>query len=254
MKIAILSRYPRADRLHWKRHLIEKLLQKGHTLFIVYGDSSFWHHFKAGLAKYGLHDLLKVYLTKKKMLGGTEDPGYGGKLLKDFAKEKRIPVYFTKNLNSRRSERLFKKLSPSLMILAGTQIMKPYILQKSEKGVLNGHFGLLPEIRGMDTIEWSIVKNKPIGITIHSVDPGVDTGDILSRKIVDLNGCFTLALIRERCRQTVTNELSRIVEEIENDKVERLCQAPNDGKQYFRMNKFFQEKMSERLKLMGSNQ
>ena len=41
------------------------------------------------------------------------------------------------------------------------------------------HYGLLPRYRGMNVTEWSIYYDDPVGVTVHAVDPGIDTGEIL---------------------------------------------------------------------------
>lgn len=50
--------------------------------------------------------------------------------------------------------------------------------------VINLHISLLPWNRGADPNIWSFIENTPCGVTIHEVDPGLDTGDILLQKQV----------------------------------------------------------------------
>ena len=50
------------------------------------------------------------------------------------------------------------------------------LLDVPRLGVLNIHLGLLPEIRGMSSPEWSLLNRVPVGITIHYMDAGIDTG------------------------------------------------------------------------------
>jgi methionyl-tRNA formyltransferase len=47
--------------------------------------------------------------------------------------------------------------------------------------VLNLHPALLPYNRGAHPNVWSIVDGTPAGVTLHHVDPGVDTGDIVAQ-------------------------------------------------------------------------
>ncbi len=46
-------------------------------------------------------------------------------------------------------------------------------------GILNVHLGLLPEVRGMSSPEWSLLQGVPLGITFHYMDAGIDTGPVL---------------------------------------------------------------------------
>src|SRR6185295_1772991 len=47
--------------------------------------------------------------------------------------------------------------------------------------VLNLHPALLPYNRGAHPNVWSIVDGTPAGVTLHHVDPGIDTGDIVAQ-------------------------------------------------------------------------
>lgn len=48
--------------------------------------------------------------------------------------------------------------------------------------IINLHISLLPWNRGADPNLWSFLKNTPKGVTIHYVDKGLDTGDIIAQK------------------------------------------------------------------------
>jgi methionyl-tRNA formyltransferase len=61
----------------------------------------------------------------------------------------------------------------------------PHILKRIQKldiNVINGHPSYLPYNRGKYPYYWSIVERTPFGATIHRVDDGVDSGDILWQK------------------------------------------------------------------------
>ena len=60
----------------------------------------------------------------------------------------------------------------------------PYIVPKEvlsvpRIGVLNLHPAFLPYNRGWHTPSWAILEQTPIGATLHFMDAGVDTGDII---------------------------------------------------------------------------
>lgn len=49
------------------------------------------------------------------------------------------------------------------------------------KGAYNFHPGILPEYRGAATFSWAIINGeKEVGVTLHKIDEGIDTGDILA--------------------------------------------------------------------------
>lgn len=53
--------------------------------------------------------------------------------------------------------------------------------------VINLHISLLPWNKGADPNLWSFIENTPKGVTIHIVDKGLDTGDILLQKEIVLD-------------------------------------------------------------------
>ena len=59
-------------------------------------------------------------------------------------------------------------------------------LFKSNK-IINLHISYLPYNRGGDPNLWSILDNTPSGVTIHLIDEGLDTGDILCQKRIFLD-------------------------------------------------------------------
>ena len=63
-------------------------------------------------------------------------------------------------------------------------ILKKDILDKFQDKAINLHISYLPWNRGADPNFWSFVEGTPKGITIHYLDEGVDTGDIIAQKMV----------------------------------------------------------------------
>ena len=48
--------------------------------------------------------------------------------------------------------------------------------------MINLHLSYLPFSRGAHPIYWSIIEKKPLGITIHEINEGLDTGNIIFQK------------------------------------------------------------------------
>jgi methionyl-tRNA formyltransferase len=52
---------------------------------------------------------------------------------------------------------------------------------------LNAHAGKLPQYRGRNIINWALINGEPeIGLTVHLVDDGIDTGDILLQRTLPI--------------------------------------------------------------------
>jgi len=53
------------------------------------------------------------------------------------------------------------------------------VINLSNNKIINLHISFLPWNRGADPNLWSFVEDTPKGVTIHLIDKGIDTGDIL---------------------------------------------------------------------------
>ncbi|MEJ2725459.1 MAG: formyltransferase family protein [Deltaproteobacteria bacterium] len=56
------------------------------------------------------------------------------------------------------------------------------VIEYLDGKVINLHISLLPWNRGADPNLWSFLENTPKGVSIHYVDEGLDTGDIIAQK------------------------------------------------------------------------
>jgi methionyl-tRNA formyltransferase len=63
-------------------------------------------------------------------------------------------------------------------------ILKPDVLRVPTNGVVNLHPSFLPYNKGAYPNVWSIVDKTPAGVTLHFIDEGIDTGEIITQKEV----------------------------------------------------------------------
>lgn len=61
-------------------------------------------------------------------------------------------------------------------------IMSAPVIGHLRDHIINLHISYLPWNRGADPNLWSFLENTPKGVTIHVVDEGIDTGDIIAQK------------------------------------------------------------------------
>lgn len=66
------------------------------------------------------------------------------------------------------------------------QIVKPEKLQTDK--IYNIHFSELPKYKGMYTSVWPILyADNQSGVTLHKIDRGIDTGDVIAQKVFNLS-------------------------------------------------------------------
>jgi methionyl-tRNA formyltransferase len=82
----------------------------------------------------------------------------------------------------------------------------PYIIKETvlcipNSGVLNLHPAFLPFNRGWHTPTWAILDGTPIGATLHFMDEGVDTGDIVHQKRLNVSPGDTADTLYKRLKR-----------------------------------------------------
>jgi folate-dependent phosphoribosylglycinamide formyltransferase PurN len=98
--------------------------------------------------------------------------------LKQWARHHGVKVVTTYDLNSQSVVRKITNLSPSITAYTGGGILRESFIDSAERCILNAHSGQLPMVRGMNALEWSVLLNKPTGVTMHLIDEGIDTGAV----------------------------------------------------------------------------
>jgi methionyl-tRNA formyltransferase len=90
--------------------------------------------------------------------------------------------------------------SPDLVVVAAFgQILRPEMLDLPEFGCINVHGSLLPRWRGAAPIQASILAgDQETGITIMKMDPGIDTGPMLSQRSIPIDPHDTAGKLFEK--------------------------------------------------------
>lgn len=77
-------------------------------------------------------------------------------------------------------------------------LLRRDVLELFPRGCVNLHPALLPYNRGAHPNVWSIVDGTPAGVTLHYVDEGVDTGDVVAQRAVPVDAADTGASLYRR--------------------------------------------------------
>jgi methionyl-tRNA formyltransferase len=75
----------------------------------------------------------------------------------------------------------------SLLANAGTPRHIGTDLLAAVDGIVNAHPGILPKYRGASCAEWAIFNGDPVGVTVHFMDEGLDSGPIISTATLDID-------------------------------------------------------------------
>tara|TARA_B110000444_G_scaffold114897_1_gene108275 strand:+ start:503 stop:1180 length:678 start_codon:yes stop_codon:yes gene_type:complete len=115
----------------------------------------------------------------------------------DLATKYNIPFKVAAH-NSRECIELLKSNNINLGVITGSRILNSNIINNIKYGILNFHPAILPLIRGLDSIFWSISKNVPIGVTAHLINHKIDLGDLVCQDVINIEYSDTIELIIEK--------------------------------------------------------
>jgi folate-dependent phosphoribosylglycinamide formyltransferase PurN len=76
-----------------------------------------------------------------------------------------------------------RRLAPAVVVLNGTRILSKETLSCVDAPFINTHAGITPFCRGVHGGYWALAERRPdlVGTTVHVVDTGIDTGQVLAQ-------------------------------------------------------------------------
>lgn len=88
------------------------------------------------------------------------------------------------SVNSQESLTAIQQLAPAVVVVHGTRIISKKILQAVSCPFVNIHAGITPRYRGSHGAYWALANNdkENCGVTVHFVDAGIDTGNIIAQE------------------------------------------------------------------------
>ena len=100
-----------------------------------------------------------------------------------------IPVFQPVKIKAPEAVKILREYEADIFVVAAFgQILSEEILAMPKYGCVNIHASLLPKYRGAGPIQWAIIDGeKKTGVTIMQMDKGLDTGDMLLQKEVEID-------------------------------------------------------------------
>lgn len=168
-----------------KDEIVGLALSKGDRLTISKGKSKYTYVLSLFLIMGPWHFFKNSFITvwhkiKKKLfkLGIVKNPTIAG-----YASSKGIAVKYISTPNSKKFRNYLNTLDLDIIINQSQNIIKKDLLEIPKIGVLNRHNALLPKNRGRLTPFWVVYnQEKETGVSIHFVEEGIDSGDIIVQK------------------------------------------------------------------------
>jgi methionyl-tRNA formyltransferase len=104
-----------------------------------------------------------------------------------YVEEKGIDTLCVEDINCEEVRSFILSKSPQLVVVSGTPLLKKRVIESAKGRIINLHPGYAPQYRGRYGAFWPIYNREPelVGVTVHFLDGGVDTGAILMRQVVN---------------------------------------------------------------------
>ncbi|GDX35516.1 methionyl-tRNA formyltransferase [Alphaproteobacteria bacterium] len=135
-----------------------------------------------------------------------------------------IPIFYPKNFKEIESIKQFKSLNADIAVVVAYGLLIPKdILDIPKYGCINIHPSLLPRWRGAAPIQRTIIAaDKITAVDIIQMNEGLDTGDILMRKEVILNGDETYQSLSLKLSSIGAEQLTELLKIIKSNKFNQI--------------------------------
>lgn len=184
---------------------------------VIFGDLPIATKVAMGIKKMDGVELLGVVIGNDNP--HNNDPWKDVECLEEYAKKNNIKIFTMGELKDN-----FERFSLDLGLLCRfSRIVKDDIISLFKFGMINMHGGLLPEFAGLYSCNYSILfGSKYGGGTLHFVDKGIDTGNVIKRcefKITDDDTGFT---VFQKTQKVLYEGMMEIIPLVLNAKIESI--------------------------------
>ncbi len=134
--------------------------------------------------------------------------------LKAWCAEKGVSYHVVKSLNSDEAVSTITDGNADMLVYGGGGILRSHIIEAVNGNVINPHAGPLPEVRGMNAIEWATLLDFRQTVTVHLIDSGIDTGRLIAETAVPVDNNDNIDTLRSKAVATGVRALSEALKTI----------------------------------------
>src|SRR5689334_3868150 len=127
--------------------------------------------------------------------------------------------------NQEFQDRLTGLLPDAIIVVGYGRIVPPWMLQLPRYGNINVHASLLPKYRGAAPVQWAIAQGENVtGVTTMRLDEGLDTGDILLQKEMEVRPEDSSVTLAPRLAELGADLLVETMRGLEQKKIVPVAQ------------------------------
>jgi folate-dependent phosphoribosylglycinamide formyltransferase PurN len=200
---------------------LQALIELGHDTVIGFYDPStqgIWRVIRNKLKSRGWRFVLRkgAYWMRYKTrlaLRGAGIPLAGFASLPELCSAHRLNVFPCDHPNSAAFVQQAKSLGVDLIVVAAFgRILQRALIEVPRVGCINVHPSFLPRYRGPEPWYWALANGeKTTGVTVHHIDEGIDTGDVILQEELEIHPHETESSLRDRSIQVASGLLRKAV-------------------------------------------
>ncbi len=156
--------------------------------------------------------------------------------LRAWASRLNVPYLPTPNVNSDNFLKDLMDCGPEILVsMSYDQIFRARLIDATPHGIINCHAGALPFYRGRNPLNWALINGEhSFGITVHFIDEGIDTGDVILQRLIPIGTEDTYADLLHRAHDQCASALLDALIIIKEDRLLRRAQITRGrGYTYF---------------------
>jgi len=147
-------------------------------------------------------------------------------VLTEWANELEVPFFAPGNVNAPSFVMRLKALEADINVsMSYDQILRYEVIHAAPKGFINCHAGALPFYRGRNILNWALINGEDrFGVTVHYVDEGIDTGDIIAQRFGVITSSDTYASLLDKAVELCADALIEALQAIQDDSFSAMPQ------------------------------
>ncbi len=113
------------------------------------------------------------------------------------------------------------------------KLISPTVMALAKDGFINTHPSLLPHNRGKHYNFWALVEQAPFGVSLHFVDEGIDSGDIVAQQIIAYDWEDTGETLYTKASQGMVELFKAANPQIRSGSIRRVSQDASKGSLHY---------------------
>ena len=160
--------------------------------------------------------------------------------VKEVLYDAHLPLYQPRDVDSPAFVERLRRLEPDLLVsMYFGKLLRAPLLAVPRHGCVNIHNSLLPKYRGQAPSIWAIVNGDlETGQTVHYLDEGMDSGDIIAQKSLPISEHDTGYTLGQKLEDVGVHLFQEVFPAVlsgaaprvpQNDSLATYCRAPRPG-------------------------